>query len=98
MNVILHLVSLQIRQPKLDNIWAENYYIIRVILEYDLWVESWLCCIEHLPCVIGFLVMWRFGLRTVYIGGSLRVKLNLACQKGAKMSLALNEPEYLLFI
>jgi hypothetical protein len=36
------------------------------------------------------MVMWRFERQIVYIG-SLRVKLILACQQYAKVSLALNE-------
>ena len=50
--------------------------------------------LHRTPSMFGkSLVMWRFGLRTVDIGGSLRIKLNLACHVGAKMSLALNAPE-----
>ena len=60
-----------------------------------LLVGSWLFSIPNLPCSVSLWcilgVVWRFEQRTFYIG-SLWVMSILACQKGAKVSLPLNEP------
>ena len=57
------------------------------VTQRDFLVGSWLCCIQHLPCLVScgacLEVVWRFERRTFYIG-SLRVKLVLACQEVLK--------------